>query len=69
MEFTDKEIREYVNACFSWMPEKDRKKLIKAGKDARAQYDSQPEHRMDRDQFIRSHICWMKGELGYFGMF
>ena len=64
MEFKDKEIREYVNACFPWMSEKHKKECIKAGKEARAKYDSTPALQdRDRDQYIRSAICWRKTEL------
>lgn len=63
MEFKDKEIKEYVNCCFPWMDAAWKKECIKAGKEARAKYDSTPSlQARDRDQYIRSAICWKKSE-------
>jgi len=64
MDFTDREIKEYVECCFPWMAAKHKKECIKAGKDARAKYDSTPAlQARDRDQYIRSAICWKKTDL------
>jgi len=64
MDFTDKEIREYVNACYPWMPERQRKECIKAGKEARAKYDGTPAlQARDRDQYIRTAINFRKVDL------